>query len=69
MTQVLIGDNVAEIKERYLSPAEFALRVGLSRVTIYQWIYKGRLHAVHFGRMVRIQESEIQRIMQKREED
>ena len=66
MTKVLIGDTVRDIREIYLSPMEVAIRLGFSRVTVYKWIYAGKLQAVHFGKSVRIPESEIERIMQKR---
>ena len=54
--------NVSEI--RFLTPKQFADRLSLSRWTIYAWISEGRIKSVKLGRLVRIPESEVERMVQ-----
>ncbi len=53
-----------ESRERLLSPQEFADRLSISRWTVYAWIAEGRINSVKLGRLVRIPESEVDRIVQ-----
>lgn len=46
-----------------LSPREFADRLSISRWTVYTWISEGRIKSVKVGRLVRIAESELARIV------
>ena len=46
-----------------LSPKEFADRLSISRWTVYAWISEGRIKSVKVGRLVRIAESELARIV------
>ncbi len=46
-----------------LSPKEFADRLSISRWTVYAWISEGPIKSVKVGRLVRIAESELARIV------
>jgi len=46
-----------------LSPKEFADRLSISRWTVYAWISEGRIKSVKISRLVRIPESEVERIV------
>ncbi len=48
-----------------LSPKQFADRLSISRWTVYAWIAEGRIKSVKIGRLVRIPESEVSRIVQE----
>ena len=48
-----------------LSPKEFANRLSISRWTVYAWIQTGQIKSVKIGRLVRIPESEVERIVQE----
>ncbi len=48
-----------------LSPKEFADRLSISRWTVYAWISEGRIKSVKISRLVRIPESEVERIVQE----
>lgn len=48
-----------------LSPKEFADRLSISRWTVYAWIQEGRIKSVKLGRLVRIPESEVERLVQE----
>ena len=48
-----------------LSPKEFANRLSISRWTVYAWISEGRIKSVKIGRLVRIPESEVERIVEE----
>jgi len=48
-----------------LSPKEFAYRLSISRWTAYAWIQEGRIRSTKIGRLVRIPESEVERIVQE----
>ena len=48
-----------------LSPKEFADRLSISRWTVYAWISEGRIKSVKIARLVRIPESEVDRIVQE----
>ncbi len=48
-----------------LSPKEFAYRLSISRWTVYAWLQEGRIKSVKIGRLVRIPESEVERIVQE----
>jgi excisionase family DNA binding protein len=50
----------------YLSPAEFARRLGVSVPTVRRWIDEGRLEAMRAGRQVRISAAEIERLVRRR---
>jgi len=53
------------LREQLLSPKEFAHRLSISRWTIYAWVAEGRIKSVKLGRLVRIPESEVERIVQE----
>ncbi len=54
--------NIArEIK--LLSPTRFGDRLSLSKWTIYQWVAAGRIQSVKIGRLIRIPETELDRII------
>lgn len=48
-----------------LSPKEFANRLSISRWTVYAWIQEGRIEAIKLGRLVRISEAELERIIEE----
>ena len=48
-----------------LSPKEFANRLSISRWTVYAWIAAGRIKSTKISRLVRIPESEVDRIVQE----
>ena len=48
-----------------LTPQQFADRLAISRWTVYAWISEGRIKSVKIGRLVRIPESEVDRIVQE----
>ena len=50
---------------RFLSPREFAQKLSISRWTVYAWISEGRIKSVKIGRLVRIPESEVDRIVEE----
>ena len=50
---------------RFLSPREFTQRLSISRWTVYAWISEGRIKSVKVSRLVRIPESEVDRIVQE----
>jgi len=50
---------------RFLSPREFAQRLSISRWTVYAWISEGRIKSVKVSRLVRIPESEVDRIVRE----
>ncbi len=52
-------------KERLLSPHEVAARLSISRWTVYKMIGDGRIHSIKIGRLVRIPDSEVLRIVEQ----
>ena len=48
-----------------LSPKDFANRLSISRWTVYAWISEGRIKSGKIGRLVRIPESEVERIVEE----
>ncbi len=48
-----------------LSPKEFAYRLSISRWTVYAWLQEGKIKSNKIGRLVRIPESEIERLVQE----
>ncbi len=55
--------NVSE--NRFLTPKQFADCLAISRWTVYAWIAEGRIKSVKLGRLVRIPDSEVSRIVQE----
>jgi len=53
------------LEDRFLTPKEFADRLSISRWTVYAWIQTGQIQSVKIGRLVRIPESEVDRIVQE----
>ncbi len=53
------------LEDRFLTPKQFADRLSISRWTVYAWLQEGRLKKIKLGRLVRIPESEVQRIVQE----
>jgi excisionase family DNA binding protein len=51
--------------QKLLSPQQFADRLVISRWTTYSWISEGKIKSVKIGRLVRIPESEVERIVQE----
>jgi len=51
--------------ERLLSPHEVAERLSISRWTVYKMIGDGRIQSIKIGRLVRIPESEVSRIVEQ----
>ena len=51
------------LDERLLSPAQVAEFLSISRWTVYSWLSDGRIRSVKIGRLVRIPESEVERIV------
>ncbi len=49
--------------KRLLSPQEFAQRLSVSRWTVYAMLRDGRIQSVKIGRLVRIPESEVERLI------
>jgi len=52
-------------KERLLSPHELAERLSISRWTVYKMIGDGRIQSIKIGRLVRIPDSEVNRIVEQ----
>ena len=52
------------MSKKLLTPTEFAMELGISKWTVYQWLSLGILKKVKLGRLVRIPESEIDRLIQ-----
>lgn len=53
------------LKERQLmSPQAVADRLGVARVTVYQWIRRGRLRAVRIGGKLLISPPDLEDILQ-----
>lgn len=52
-------------ESRLLTPQQFADRLSISRWTVYAWIAEGRIKSVKLGRLVRIPDSEVSRIVQE----
>ncbi len=52
-------------REKFISPQEFANQLSISRWTVYAWIQEGRIAAIKLGRLVRIPESELERIIKE----
>ncbi len=52
-------------KERLLSPHELAERLSISRWTVYKMIGDGRIQSIKIGRLVRIPDSELLRIVEE----
>ncbi len=52
-------------ENRFLTPQQFADRLSISRWTVYAWLQEGRIKSVKIGRLVRIPESEVERIVQE----
>jgi len=57
--------DIKVLQERLLSPQQFADRLSISRWTAYAWISEGRIKSVKIGRLVRIPESEVERLVQE----
>ena len=58
-----ITETVPPLPEKQLTAKEFAEWLRVSRWTIYGWIAEGRIRSVKIGRLVRIPESELERII------
>jgi len=52
-------------REKLISPQEFADRLSISRWTVYAWLQEGKIVAIKLGRLVRIPESELERIIKE----
>jgi len=52
-------------KEPLLSPHQLAERLSISRWTVYKMIGDGRIQSIKIGRLVRIPESEVLRIVEQ----
>ena len=52
-------------ENRFLTPQQFADRLSISRWTVYAWLQEGRIKSVKLGRLVRIPESEVERLVQE----
>ena len=52
-------------KEGLLSPHELAERLSISRWTVYKMIGDGRIQSIKIGRLVRIPDSEVNRIVEQ----
>lgn len=52
-------------ENRFLTPKEFAARLSISRWTVYAWLQEGRIRSTKIGRLVRIPESEVDRLVQE----
>ena len=51
--------------QQLLSPQQFADKIAVSRWTIYGWISSGKIESIKIGRLVRIRETEVERIVQE----
>ncbi len=60
MTKTAIQTSSAK---RLLSPQEFSERLSISRWTVYAMLHDGRIQSVKIGRLVRIPESEVERLI------
>ena len=57
--------TTTESMGRLLSPQQFADHLSISRWTVYAWLQEGKIRSVKIGRLVRIPESEMSRIVQE----
>jgi len=55
--------NISE--DTFLTPKVFAKRLSISRWTVYSWLSEGRINSVKVGRLVRIPQSELDRIIRE----
>ncbi len=51
--------------QQFLSPLEFADRLSISRWTVYAWLQEGKIKSTKIGRLVRIPESDVSRLVQE----
>jgi len=64
-----LGERLSKLEkstEHFLSPADVAQILSISRWTVYGWVYRGKLRAVKAGRLLRIPRSEIARLLKWR---
>ncbi len=52
-------------EERFLKPREVAELLRVHRVTVTEWIRAGRIKAIRVGRLWRIPESEVRRLLEQ----
>ena len=53
------------LEDRFLTPQQFADRLSISRWTVYAWLQTGQIKSIKLGRLVRIRESELERIIKE----
>ena len=51
---------------RWLSTKEASSRLGVTLRSLYRFIDEGELHAYRFGRVIRLQESDLDRFIESR---
>ena len=64
-----LGERIQKLEkstEHFLSPADLARILSVSRWTVYGWVYRGKFRAVKAGRLLRIPQSEIDRLLKWR---
>ncbi len=59
--------TIVDHQTRFLSPKQFAHQLSLSRWTVYGWLSEGRIRGIHIGRLVRIPETELRRVIAEAE--
>jgi excisionase family DNA binding protein len=52
-------------ERRMMSPQEVAKRLGVARVTVYQWVRRGKLPAVRVGGKLLIRPSDLECVLQE----
>ncbi|MCH7804771.1 MAG: excisionase family DNA-binding protein [Acidobacteria bacterium] len=55
--------DIEVAREKLISPQQLADRLSISRWTVYAWLQEGRIKSVKLGRLVRIPESEVERMV------
>lgn len=66
MSERTEGGTVGSVTDapRWLSTAEAAKRLGITSRTLYRFIDGGQLPAYRFGRVIRLQEAEVDRFIE-----
>lgn len=60
------GDTMSELPDvRFLTVAEVAALMRVSKMTVYRMVHAGELPAVRFGRSYRVPESAVTELVQR----
>lgn len=66
MATTVPGDNTGDISEvKFLTVAEVASVMRVSKMTVYRLVHSGELPAVRVGRSFRVKESDVHAYLEK----